>query len=140
MLLAVMWLCETALSPANANDKMSDDEIRRALVGSWIVPPDSSDRTEENGRSVELFRSDGTYTAYIYADRACTELAKQMEVRWFVENGVLSSALPGSGSVVQVMSRDEVINIQNGVMTLHSLDDGSTYTRVKAKTCGIEKI
>jgi hypothetical protein len=118
-----------------AAEKPSDNEIRRELVGSWIVPLDSSDRTPQNIRALEIYRPDGTSTFYVFQDSACRVITNQAEVKWTIDNGVLTS-LQANGE----KSRDEVISIGNGKMTLHSLDDGSTYTRVKARACSRTEI
>jgi hypothetical protein len=115
---------------AVAADRISESEINRQIIGSWIVPPDSTDYGKENAYAMETFRPDGTYTFYVFSDAACQVIAQQIQVKWTIENGVLVSTLPNGGKL-----RDEVISIENGKMTLHSLDDGSTYTRVKALTC-----
>jgi hypothetical protein len=125
---AFIIFCISLQTPAVA--KPSDDEIRSELIGSWIVPADSTDRTPQTDLMIETFRSDGTYTGYIFQDSACRILVKKIEVRWNVENGVLTSIYESGG-----VDHDEVIGIEHGKMTLHNLGDGSTYTRVKAKTC-----
>jgi hypothetical protein len=118
----------------SAEAAQSDAEIARALIGSWIVPHDSSDATEENTRSVEEFHSDGTYTVYVYADAACVTLVAKIKIGWTLKGGVLLSRTPDGQTL-----RDEVVNIGPKTMTLHSLDDGSTYTRVRATTCSLSQ-
>jgi Lipocalin-like domain len=117
-------------SRASAADKPSDTEIVQKLVGSWIVPPDSTDYSKQNAYSIETFKPDGTYTFYVFGDAACHVITQQIQAKWTIENGVLVSTLPNGGKL-----RDEVISIGSGKMTLHSLDDGTTYTRAKALTC-----
>lgn len=112
----------------SAASKPSDDEIRRALPGSWIVPRDSPDYTETISR--EVFRSDGTYDFVVYTDRTCTTVVRAIRVKWSVKDGVLISAVPG-GPVMH----DEVLTIVSGRMTLHSLDDGTTFIREKSEAC-----
>src|SRR6185312_4658878 len=108
-------------------ERPSDDEIRQALVGSWIVPRDSSDYGGKPGR--EVFRPDGTSTLYVYQDQSCTVLAQQVEVKWIAKNGVLTTILPNDRQL-----RDEIVSIGMR-MILHSLDDGTTYARVKSTAC-----
>jgi len=123
--LCVLHLCAL---PASAADKPSDDAIRNALIGSWIVPRDSSDYDGTPSR--EVFRSDGTYVYYLYRDRTCRQISREIIVKWNVKNGVLTSIVP-DGRV----TRDEVMKIDSRRMTLHSLDDGTTYTREKSESC-----
>ncbi len=118
------------LSSGSAFPKPSDDEIRRALVGSWIVPQDSSDRTPFNEYALESFQSDGTYLFYVYRDPACETLLHKVQVKWKIQDGILISYLAGGQTL-----RDEIVSINSTKMVLHSLDDGTTYTREKALTC-----
>jgi hypothetical protein len=113
-----------------ATNKLSDKEIGQRLIGSWIVPSDSTDYDQGNADAIETFRPDGTYTFYEFRDAACQVILRQTQVRWMLENGVLITILPNGSKL-----RDEVVNIVTGKMTLHSLDDGTTYTRDKALTC-----
>jgi hypothetical protein len=111
-----------------ADGKPSDDEISRTIVGSWINPPDSSDYRGKPER--EVFRDDGSYTYYLYRDRDCKVVIEQVEVKWSVKDAVLTSIAPNG-----MVMRDEVVSIGPQRMTLHSLDDGSTYVRERSKAC-----
>ena len=115
---------------AQAVAKPTDSEIRRELIGSWIVPLDSPDRTPETDSVMETFRLDGTYVAYYFQDSTCRVITRQVEVKWLVENGVLISIYPNGTA-----DHDDVVSIGGGVMTLHSHEDGATYTRAKANSC-----
>jgi hypothetical protein len=132
LVTALMILGGTA---ASASGKLSDDDVRQLIPGSWIVPLDSPDRTNTNDRAFEVFRPDGTYTDYLFSDDACTKLSRQITLYWWVKDRVLFSAIGTNGAVSRIVSRDDVISIENGKMTLHSLEDDSTYTRVKSTTC-----
>lgn len=80
--------------------------------------------------TLETFRSDGTEILSIFRDAECRVVIGEIQSKWMVANGVLVSVLPNGDQL-----RDEVVSIANGKMTLHSLDDGTTYTREKAITC-----
>jgi hypothetical protein len=108
----------------------ADAIINKELVGSWIVPPDSSDYADINSHMIETFWPNGTYTTYIYRDDRCGKPIRQIDSAWSVEKGVLISIYPNGTT-----SRDQVLSIGNGGMTLRSLDDGSTYTRRKSSSC-----
>jgi hypothetical protein len=119
-----------AISSAGAAGKQPDVEIRQALTGSWIVAPDSPDAREDNARALAEYHQDGTLTYYQYSDRTCSTVVQQIDLKWNVRNGILTSTMPDGRTI-----KDEVVSIGPKTMTLHSLDDGSTYKRVKAKTC-----
>ena len=115
---------------AHAAD-LSDDTIRKSLIGQWIVPKDSSDYSDFNSHMVETFRSDGTYTAATFATDDCQKILQQIDAKWSLQNGVLTSVYPdGRGA------RDQILDISDDKMTLHSLDDGTNYTRTRADECG----
>ncbi len=120
---------------ADARDQRPDDQLRQALVGSWIVPSDSPDRTPENSVAREVFRPDGTYTTYFYTDATCAVVAKQIEALWSIDHGIIWTVLPPTGPASRVVSRDEIVSLTEGILVLHSLDDGSTFSRAKAPTC-----
>ena len=119
-----------AVNAAEAKQQRTDAEWKRALLGWWIVPPDSTDATPQNIKAVENFRGDGTYLDYFYADHICGKVIQTERVSWDVTDGVLTSVVL-NGSVM----RDEIVSIEGRILTLHSLDDGSTYTRKKIVPC-----
>jgi len=128
LLIWLLFFSHICASPASAADKPSDEAIRNALIGSWIVPRGSSDYDGTPSR--EVFRSDGTYVYYLYRDRTCRQISREIVVKWNVKNGVLTSIIP-DGRV----TRDEVMKIDSRRMTLHSLDDGAAFTREKSESC-----
>ena len=113
-----------------AGDSLSDAQIKQELVGSWIDPPNSTDYNPASPYSLETFKPDGTYTYVEYGDASCHAIVNRAEVKWRIENGVLLTILSDRSQL-----RDEVLSIENGIMTLRSLEDGTTYTREKALTC-----
>ena len=122
-----MLLSTSGLFAAGA---MDDAAISRDLVGSWIVLPDSTDYNPGNAHAVETLRVDGTYIGNLFQDQNCTILINSVNARWSIKNGVLYSLYAnGNGD------EDDVISITGNKLTLRSHSDGTTYTRLKAKTC-----
>ena len=113
-----------------AADSMSGKDIGERLIGSWIVPPDSTDFNAQDGYVMESFRPDGTYTLSVFRDANCQILVQQIPAKWTIEGHVLISTLPNGKKL-----RDEVVGIDREKLTLHSLDDGTTYTRARALSC-----
>jgi len=68
ILLGLIALSTTCISAA---DRLSDVQIERELIGSWIVPPSSTDYNPANPYSLETFKPDGTYTYVEFRDAAC---------------------------------------------------------------------
>ena len=113
-----------------AADSTSGKDISERLIGSWIVPPDSADFNAQNGYVMESFRPDGTYTLSVFRDANCQTVVQQIPAKWAIEGHVLISTLPNGKKL-----RDEVVGIDREKLTLHSLDDGTTYTRARALSC-----
>jgi len=107
---------------------LNDEEIIQFLIGTIVVPRDSSDYGR-SPRAKEVFHKDGTYKV-ILIDKNCQTLKEAAHVRWNVKNRILTSILE-DGTVL----RDEVLTIDRDVITLRSLDDGETYTRKKVENC-----
>ena len=129
ILAALAFMASTTLAQTQTN--LSDDEISAALIGSWVVPPESPDRVPGADRTLETFQNDGTYVAAVFQDAACTAVMERVTVKWSVENGVLTSVYPNGEQ-----AHDRVLSIGGGRVTLQSLDDGTTYIRAKASNCG----
>ena len=113
--------------------QLSDADIKAALVGTWIVPPSSSDYGVENRYAVETYGKDGSEIFVSYSDSVCKKLVANLSARWTVENGILITTLPNGQKL-----RDEILDLKNGALTLRSLDDGTTYTRVQGTVCGLK--
>jgi len=109
-----------------SSDRPSDDQIRKGLIGSWIVAPDGSAPMN----ALEVFRPDGTYTFFVYQDGTCKTVMRQIDVKWYVQNGTLVTIL-GDQKTLQ----DEVLKIDDAKMTLHSLDDKTVSDRLRSDSC-----
>ena len=91
-LLGVVLL--SALLAANSfAAPVSDSELKSALVGTWVNPPDSG---TEYLPARQIFHHDGTTLVYIYATLECREPAAVFEGRWSVVNGMLITQITRS--------------------------------------------
>jgi hypothetical protein len=111
-----------------ADARPTDDDIRAAIIGSWIVPRDSPDYGGVEAH--EVFLADGTYTITVFYDRACRLVAHVEKIKWTVKDGILTSTSANGDTL-----RDEVVGIDSHLMTRHSLDDDTTFTREKSEAC-----
>src|SRR6185312_1474361 len=89
---AVTWLTGFVLAgPLTlAAQRPSDDQIRKSLIGSWIIAPDGSAPLN----ALEVFRDDGTYTFFVYADASCKNIVHEIDVKWIVADGMLITIYP----------------------------------------------
>lgn len=114
-----------------------DQRFSKDIVGSWIVAGDSPDY-----RLVpmhERFYKDGTYRIFWFEDATCTNVVGETHLSWKIEDGVLVSKItavtgPAFGHVGDVI-RSRIISLTKDRMVLRSLDDGSTYSRVRSTRC-----
>ena len=113
----------------------SDDELKVALVGSWVAPPDSGDDFQIPSR--QIFHHDGTTLLFIYATAECRVPAAAIEGRWSVHNGVLSTRITGTtdprlvdiGQVQQVV----IVAVENDRVVFDA--DDQLFVREKSDTC-----
>ncbi|HEX4301609.1 MAG TPA: lipocalin family protein [Rhizomicrobium sp.] len=130
-LLILCLVAALGASRAVAGGLPPDADIARKLLGSWTVPPQSSDYVAGVGYPDETFDSAGTYSFRVYQDQSCRVQVSEAHARWTIEHGVLNSVYE-DGSADQ----DEIVSIIGDTLTLHSKSDGITYTRVRIAACG----
>ena len=115
---------------------VSDDELKVALVGSWVTPPDSgTDLFQIPSR--QIFQDDGTTLLFIYATPECRVPAAAIEGRWSVHDGVLSTRITGTtdprlidvGQVQQVV----IVAVENDRVVFDA--DDQLFVREKSETC-----
>jgi hypothetical protein len=130
LLLSVMSAAAWSAGPA------SDDELKVALVGSWVTPPDSgADLFQIPSR--QIFHDDGTTLLFIYATAECRVPAAAIEGRWTVHDGVLSTQITGTtdprlieiGQVQQVV----IVAVENDRVVFDA--DDQLFVREKSDTC-----
>ena len=119
-----------------------DQLLSKEIVGSWIVAGDSPDY-----RLVpmhERFYGDGTYRIFWFAGATCLKVVGETRLTWKIRDGVLISKIravtsPAFGHVGDVI-RSRILSLTRKRMMLRSLDDGSTYARVRSTRCLAPKL
>ena len=114
--------------------QVSDNELKLALVGSWVTPPDNGG---DPIPSRQIFHDDGTTLLFIYATAECRVPAAAIEGRWTVQDGVLSTQITGTTdprliAVGQIQS--VVIVALDGGRVVFDADD-QLFVREKSETC-----
>ena len=130
LLLGIMSAAAWSAGPA------SDDELKVALVGSWVAPPDSASGAFQIP-SRQIFHEDGTTLVFIYATAECRVPAAAIEGRWSVHDGVLSTQVTGTtdqrlidiGQVQQVV----IVAVENDRVVFDA--DDQLFVREKSDTC-----
>ena len=131
------WLVAGMLSAGIANaDPNSDSELKVALVGSWVTPPDSGVEAALIA-SRQVFNHDGTTQLFIYPTFECRTPAAAIEGRWWIENGVLSTQItrttdPRLIPVGQIQQVD-IVALDGTTIVFHA--DDQLYVREKSETC-----
>jgi lipocalin-like protein len=112
------------------NTALTDEYIREQIIGSWIVPEQSSDYIPLLAKTREEFRNDGTYIYYVYSDKACTQVESTETVSYTIENRILISNYEDGTD-----ERDSVVGVDAQYLTLRSFSSGMTYIRERAESC-----
>lgn len=119
-----------------------DQRFANKIVGSWIVAGDSPDY-----RLVpmhERFYRDGTYRIFWFSDATCSKVVGETHLDWKIHDGILVSTITGAtspafGHVGDVI-KSRILSLTDHRMVLRSLDDGSTYARVRSTRCLAPKL
>jgi hypothetical protein len=114
--------------------QVSDNELKLALVGSWVTPPDSGG---DPIPSRQIFHDDGTTLLFIYATAECRVPAAAIEGRWTVHDGVLSTQITGTTdprliSIGQIQSV-VIVALDEGRVVFDA--DDQLFVREKSETC-----
>jgi hypothetical protein len=133
--LAGLLLMASLSAGAWSAGPASDDDLKVALVGSWVAPPDAGDAFQIPSR--QIFHDDGTTLLFIYATAECRVPAAAIEGRWTVQDGVLSTRITGTtdprlvdiGQVQQVV----IVAVENDRVVFDA--DDQLFVREKSDTC-----
>jgi hypothetical protein len=133
LIAVAVLLC--AWGGANAiGGEISDNDLKTALVGTWVNPPDS-DAAYLPARQV--FHRDGTTSVYIYATAECLEPAAIFEGRWSVVDGMLITQITRSSHpdlvAVGQVERVTILALESDRVVINAAD--AVYVREKSDTC-----
>jgi hypothetical protein len=114
---------------------MSDSDISRLLVGTWIADPNQPDpgspeAQEMERHATEIFNADHTGVVNVYSDVTCTNIAGKGYFTWAVRDGQIYARVSGGmytyATVVSIDAKTKVTHIDKasngpiGVIT-HSI-------------------
>lgn len=119
-----------------------DQLLGNEIVGSWIVAGDSSDYRPVPMH--ERFFRDGTYWIFWFSNATCSKIIGETHLTWEIEEGTLVSKITkvtsaAYGHVGDVI-KSKIVSLTKDRMVLLSLDDGSTYARVRSTRCLAPKL
>jgi hypothetical protein len=130
----ILFLSIACAATALAGE-LSDNELKIALVGSWVTPPDSGGEVFLASRQV--FLDDGTTQLFIYPTAECRVPIAAIEGRWTVQDSVLSTQVTGTtdprlisvGQIQQVT----IVTIEQDRVVFDA--DDQLFVREKSETC-----
>lgn len=114
---------------------LTDKELKTALVGSWVNPPDSDSDLVLPAR--QIFHHDGTTLLYVYATPECRVPAAAFEGRWSVVDGMLITQITRSSHphlvAVGHIEQVAIVALEPDRVVLNA--DDEVYVRDKSDTC-----
>lgn len=126
-----LWVASISLAAP-----VSDSELGAALVGSWVMPPDSGGNLLI-APSRQIFNQDGSTQVFLYLTAECRVPAALIEGRWWIKDGVLSTEVTKTtdprlipiGEVHRVL----IVTVANHQAVFQA--DNQLHMREKSETC-----
>lgn len=135
--LALTLFAITVVSAAGAEKVAekppSDDEIRKKLVGIWVVDNKISETRSITGTST--FAADGRSSAAVSFNIDGKKETIQTEGKWEVKEGVLVETITKSSSKIPpigLVTRDRIIRV-NDAELVYITEKDKTVTRKRGK-------
>ena len=119
--------------PAAANEPgaQSDADLRKLIVGGWIVSAESDDYLRGFSETLwEEFTEDGAEILHIHEDESCVKEIETENARWSIVDGILVTDYDDGSS-----DHDKIVSITDQSMTL-KFEDGLTGIMNRAAACG----
>lgn len=115
---------------------LSDAELTKQQVGSWVVAP--KDASYARGGFISVYHADGKLDGVGYKDVACTQPLVTVHGTWKIESGKLLLAVTDSSEpkllAVGDNSTDTIMQVGNNKQVLKA-SDGTYQYRLKSTTC-----
>ena len=134
--IAGMLLVSVMSAAAWSAGPVSDEELKIALIGTWVTPPDSgTDQFPIPSR--QIFQDDGTTLLFIYATAECSVPAAAIEGRWSVHDGVLSTQITRTTDPLLIdvgqVQKVVIVAVEEGRLVFDA--DNQLFVREKSDTC-----
>jgi hypothetical protein len=116
--------------------QVSDEELKVALIGSWVTPPDTANAASLIP-SRQVFLDDGTTMLFIYTNAECRVPAAAIEGRWSIHNGVLSTQITRTTDprLIDIGQVQQVLIVEVGAGRVVFDADDELFVREKSETC-----
>ena len=125
----MLLLSSSLLISINTNAiSISDEEITKSFIGSWV--PDPKDKDSSYG--IGEYKIDGTFEFVFFKTPKCKVPTIRGEGNWIIRDGNLiisSVSVPPGRAII-----DKVISITGSKMVLKGADGDLQY-RIKSNTC-----
>lgn len=134
--LAGLILSGMVFSAGALAGSVSDTELKTALIGSWVTPPDgNADKVPVPSR--QIFQDDGTTQLFIYATAECRIPAAAIEGRWTIKDGVLSTQVTGTTDprliAIGQIQKVVIVSVEQDRVVFDA--DNELFVREKSETC-----
>ena len=119
---------------------MSDAELSKAQVGSWVIAPKDADYSKHV--FISVYHANGQVDGYAYADVACQKPTQTVHGNWKIEAGQLKLTISGSSDPqaypVGATTTDTIMQVGKDKQVLKA-SDGTYLYRFKRDSCIVPK-
>ena len=127
---------QTELDDDTPELTLSDAELTKQQVGSWVVAP--KDASYARGGFISVYHADGKLDGVGYKDVACTQPLVTVHGTWKIESGKLLLAVTDTSEpkllAVGDKTTDTIMQVGNNKQVLKA-SDGTYQYRLKSTTC-----
>lgn len=134
------WPALSAMAGQEEDDSpdltLSDAELAKQQVGSWVIAPRDAAYAQEG--FISVYHADGKLDGVGYKDTACTQPLITVHGSWKIESGKLLLTITDSSDpkllAVGDKSTDTIMQVGNNKQVLKA-SDGTYQYRLKSTTC-----
>lgn len=117
--------------------ELPDEKIRNLIIGTWVAPPDASDRKARGAKTEYL--SDGTLLFTTYKTHKCQDVIEVLNSKWRVQAKklILYELRDSLGNEIapDYVVVDRIISITKEKKVLQSEEDRAIFHRIKSTQC-----
>jgi len=134
-MIALALICAAFYTRGASAAPLSDDALRRAIIGNWTTSPkDSKYQLMQRAKlySLSQYNADGSGLAIVYQGRCGVVIFRSL-APWKILHGVLIQSVTEFGKTKTY--RDRIVEVEQSGFKLISLDDGKVGYWQRTELC-----